>query len=126
MTPFLIALVMILASQQYSPGITFTTADLDSQSGSVSSFHLYGLPFPVVPVDTVKAGQVYITNLPDSLSGTRVDRYQGIELPAFSWLLDRSFFWRTSIQDKGNHELWFRAFLSDESVDSVAVNVVID
>jgi len=76
--------------------------------------------------DTVRAGDTFITNLPDSLAGQEIDRYIGVALPARSWLLKKSFFWKTRTADRGNHTLWFRAFLSDGRTDSLNLSVVIE
>ena len=75
--------------------------------------------------DTVSAGEAYITNLPDSLGERAVKRYRGIALPARSWLVNRTFFWKTTVADRGLHWLWFRAVLSDGATDSLAVEVVV-
>ena len=80
---------------------------------------------PVVLPDTISAGQTFITNLPDSVRGQVVKQFTGIKLPARSWLINRAFFWRTVKADRGTHNIWFRATMMDESVDSVSVAVVV-
>ena len=82
-------------------------------------------PDPTV-ADTIRAGETFITNLPDSLAGQGVEQYTGVALPARSWLLKRSFFWRTRVADRGNHILWFRASLSDGKTDSLDLSIVVE
>ncbi len=45
--------------------------------------------------DTVDAGDLFVVNLPDSISGIPVYKYAARSLPLRSWLLKKSFFWRT-------------------------------
>jgi len=78
--------------------------------------------------DTVEAGEVFITNFPDSINGLRSVRYAGIELPTRSWLRNKTFFWRTSESDRGDHALWFYVFREDDAdvpADSVEIHVTI-
>ena len=78
--------------------------------------------------DTVEAGEVFITNFPDSINGLRSVRYAGIELPTRSWLRNKTFFWRTTESDRGDHALWFYVFREDAAdvpADSVAIQVTI-
>gem|GEM_PF-2386681 len=53
--------------------------------------------------DTVAAGDVFIVQLPDSLSGIPISRYTATRLPLRSWLLEKSFFWETTDEDRGRH-----------------------
>ena len=68
-----------------------------------------------VASDTVRAGNLFITNLPDTLGGVPVARYVGSDLPARSWLRNRSFFWKTDISDVGDHALLFYVFREIDS-----------
>ena len=74
------------------------------------------------------AGEVFITNLPDSIDGMRSVRYAGIELPTRSWLRNQTFFWKTTESDRGDHALWFYVFREDDMVipaDSVVIHVTV-
>lgn len=84
------------------------------------------------PSDTVDAGRLYVVNLPDSVSGIPVHEYAARLLPVRSWLLNKSFFWRTSENDRGDHAFTFLVFLeggtqAPESLpsDSVIVKVTV-
>jgi len=123
MTPFLISILLALLSQwslprQERPAATVFLAPPLQEVLVLQSMQ--------VPADTVLAGQTYITSLPDSLDGHFVVHLRGVALPAYSWLVRKSFFWRTSVRDRGDHEFWFRAVLDDEHVDSLAVRVRVE
>ena len=82
--------------------------------------------------DTIDAGHLFVVNLPDSIRGIPADGYFAKELPLHSWLLKKSFFWRTRDEDKGDHALTFYVFRVDPDdttekapQDSVNVNVTI-
>lgn len=82
--------------------------------------------------DTVNAGDLFVVNLPDSISGVPVYEYAARSLPLRSWLLKKSFFWRTTDSDRGDHALTFLVFhearsAGAESVpsDSVLVDVTV-
>lgn len=75
--------------------------------------------------DSVRAGEAFITNLPEIIRSIEVSRYIGVSLPARSWLLNRTFFWKTTNGDLGSHDLMFRAFMSNGGVDSVSVHIVV-
>jgi hypothetical protein len=62
-----------------------------------------------VRADTVEAGRVFIVQLPDSLSGLAIESYSSARLPLKSWLLEKSFFWATSIEDRGIRSFDFQA-----------------
>ena len=49
---------------------------------------------------TVQAGQTLIAALPAQAGGADAS-YEVIEAPALSWLVDRSFMWRTLEQERG-------------------------
>ena len=49
---------------------------------------------------TVRAGETLIVALPASAAGSEVT-YEVVEAPALSWLVDRSFMWRTLARERG-------------------------
>ncbi len=121
MTPFLIALLLAVVLHGDSPASRSFAADVTLNIPPDTRL----LTSSGAAADTVKSGQTFITNLPDSLYGQSVVRYRGITLPARSWLLKRSFFWKTSASDRGDHEFWFRALLKDETTDSLSIRVTV-
>ena len=56
---------------------------------------------------TVRAGETLIVALPPRAAGREV-RYEVEEAPALSWLVDRSFMWRTLRQERGTLPVRFR------------------
>ncbi|MEM1057305.1 MAG: hypothetical protein AAGI52_17445 [Bacteroidota bacterium] len=48
----------------------------------------------------VRAGHTLIVALPTDVEGREVD-YRLLEAPALSWLVDRSFMWRTTPGERG-------------------------
>lgn len=127
MTPFLISILLALVPGDFGShdalpkrtALSYEFAAFDGHE-HIDCFRLHA-----IRADTIIAGQTFITNLPDSVHGQVVKQFRGIKLPAQSWLLNRAFFWRTTQKDRGTHEIWFRAILMDESVDSVSIGVVI-
>ncbi len=65
------------------------------------------------PSDTlrssVRAGETLIVALPARAAGAQV-RYEIESAPALSWLVDRSFLWRTLDQERGTLPVRFRRF----------------
>ena len=63
------------------------------------------------PSDTlrysVRAGETLIVALPPRVGG-REARYEVVQAPALSWLVDRSFMWRTLSQERGTLPVRFR------------------
>ena len=61
-------------------------------------------PAEAVRADTlraqVRAGETLIVALPASVSGVEAV-YRVVEAPALSWLVDRSFMWRTLPRERG-------------------------
>jgi len=53
---------------------------------------------------SVRAGETLIVALPGSVAGADV-AYEVIEAPALSWLVDRSFMWRTLARERGTQPL---------------------
>ncbi len=127
MTPFLISILLALVPGDFrSHNALPQKTALSYEVGAFNAHeHLVRFRIPAIRPDTILAGQTFITNLPDSLHEEAVKRFRGIRLPARSWLLNRAFFWRTTENDRGTHEIWFRAVMMDESVDSISVGVVV-
>ena len=71
-------------------------------------------PYPAAqdraPADTlryaVRAGETLIVSLPGRVGGADVT-YEVLEAPALSWLVDRSFMWRTLEQERGTLAIRF-------------------
>lgn len=63
----------------------------------------------VALADTVTAGDVFVIQLPDSVSGVAIEKYSSDRLPLKSWLVERSFFWSTSLEDRGSHAFKLKA-----------------
>ena len=72
---------------------------------------------------TVRAGDVFIFTLPDTLNALPVEGYAIVRAPALSWLAGRSFFWRTQSDDDGLHRLLFEAAFDDTPPDTLSVEV---
>ena len=73
----------------------------------------------------VEAGEVLIFNLPELLGGKKITEYKIKRAPALSWLVTRSFFWRTLATDVGKHEVLLNAIVNGSAVESVVVEVEI-
>ncbi len=73
----------------------------------------------------VQSGEVLIFNLPELLGGKKIEEYEIKRAPALSWLVKRSFFWRTLATDVGEHEVLLNAMVNGSSVESVVVQVEI-
>ena len=120
MTPFLVTILLIAGSSVGMPptGIASMHSLIGRPAGAPALDRTAG----AVARDTVRAGETFIANLPDSLGGRAVISYRGVALPAFSMLIEKSFFWRTQETDRGEHEFWFRATLAsgDDSLGATA------
>jgi len=75
---------------------------------------------------TVEAGEVLIFALPVQWEANTVEKYSIIHAPALSWLVDRSFFWRTLEEDTGRHILQFNVDYTDVPVDTLVVSVHVE
>jgi hypothetical protein len=71
----------------------------------------------------VQSGEVLIFNLPTSFGTRRMERYRLKKAPALSWLVDRSYFWRTLSKDVGEHTLIFEATTTGSTVEEIYVVV---
>jgi|GEM_PF-2159658 len=80
-----------------------------------------------VPAETlsyvVQSGEVLIFNLPSSFGTRRMERYRLKQAPALSWLVDRSYFWRTLSKDVGEHTLIFEATAVGSTLEDIYVVV---
>lgn len=72
-----------------------------------------------------QAGEVLIFNLPATLGQRKIDSYTITKAPALSWLVQKSFFWRTLPKDAGKHEILFKAVAGGSNVEDVVVQVEI-
>lgn len=94
--PTVLGMVSIGASlPQYLPRSPYPTYQ-PAPAASVSA---------AARVDTVLAGHVFITQLPDSLEGQPIAGYTAKRLPLRSWVFENSFFWSTTLDDAGEHTL---------------------
>lgn len=93
------------------------------------TYALEGIPVQA-PSDTLRytapAGRVFITALPDTLGGRAVAAYALLQAPALSWLVDRSFFWRTRPEDAGRTLLLFEARHAAPPADTLAILVTLE
>lgn len=77
--------------------------------------------------DTVLAGRVFVSQLPDSIEGHAVTRYSAERLPLTSWLLDTSFMWATTTDDRGQHSFHFDAHVQDSTlIGAWTIDVVVE
>ena len=80
-------------------------------------------PIPGSAPDTlwnrIRGGDILIVALPVELQRRHVERYSIVRAPALSWLVDRSFMWRTLPDDEGRHEVLIRADFDPASSDSL-------
>jgi|GEM_PF-6604608 len=92
------------ASRHSSPEAKAYAASLNPVRPDVGRF-----PGMLIQPDTLKrtvrAGEVLILALPDSLDAKRVLSYHILRAPALSWLVDHSFFWRTMLPDTSRHRI---------------------
>lgn len=68
-----------------------------------------------------QAGQVLIFNLPENIGQRKIDAYRIRKAPALSWVVKRSFFWRTLPKDAGKHEVLLQALVNGLAVEQVVV-----
>ena len=73
---------------------------------------------------SVRAGETLIVGLPARVAGVEVD-YEIDEAPALSWLVDRSFMWRTLAQERGTLPVRLRRTASGRADDVVVLLVEI-
>ncbi|WP_456428031.1 hypothetical protein [Rhodocaloribacter sp.] len=75
---------------------------------------------------TVRAGETLILALPDTLDARPVAAYAVVRAPALSWLVDRSFLWRTRPDDAGTHHLLFKAAFAEAPPETLVVHVKVE
>ncbi|WP_457651282.1 hypothetical protein [Rhodocaloribacter sp.] len=75
---------------------------------------------------TVRAGETLILALPDSLDARPVAAYAVVRAPALSWLVDRSFLWRTRPGDAGTHRFLFEAAFAEAPPETLVVRVNVE
>ncbi len=73
---------------------------------------------------TVQAGQTLILALPER-AGRAEASYEVLEAPALSWLVDRSFMWRTLERERGTLPVRFLRRAGDATPDTLVVLVEI-
>lgn len=73
---------------------------------------------------TVRAGETLIVALPGRAGGSEVS-YEVIEAPALSWLVDRSFMWRTLARERGTLPVRLRRVGGGNAPDEVVLLVEI-
>lgn len=100
-----------------------------------ASTHLPTVPYdspvhaPIAASDTltyfISSGEILIVNLPDLYRGFDIERYEIRSAPALSWLVERSFFWRTLGKETGSFDIVFDAISGGQPVNELvlAVNV---
>lgn len=92
--------------------------------------HIGVRPFVPSARDTlrnrIRGGEILIVSLPGELRGEAVERYSLVRAPALSWLIDRSFMWRTLTADAGTHEVLVHAVLDSVSADTLVLSIVIE
>ncbi len=71
---------------------------------------------------SVRAGETLIVALPGRLAGAEV-AYEVIEAPALSWLVDRSFMWRTLARERGLLPVRLRRVVSGRAPEEVVLLV---
>ncbi len=82
---------------------------------------------PAVSPDTltfaIVAGRPFMTVLPDSLGGTRVEAVEPLRVPARSKIHGRAFFWQTRQSEQGQYELLFLVRKLTAAPDTLTVLV---
>jgi hypothetical protein len=74
---------------------------------------------------SVTAGDAFITDLPATLREQPVESYAIVDAPSMSWLVDRSFFWRTDQAEPGRHTVRLRATIADAPPDTLALLITV-
>lgn len=76
-------------------------------------------------VDSIRAGQVLIRALPDSLEGRPVERYEPVRMPVTGWLVERTFYWRVPADAVGTHRFALKARLRGSVERGVELSVTV-
>lgn len=72
----------------------------------------------------VRAGETLIVALPARVAGAEVT-YEVVDAPALSWLVDRSFMWRTLARERGTMPVRFRRIAPGGGTEEVVLLVQI-
>jgi hypothetical protein len=70
----------------------------------------------------VQAGEPLLVTLPDEHRG-REARYRVLDAPALSWLVDRSFYWRTLPAERGVLHVLFERTVDGAEPDTLVLAV---
>ncbi|WP_412067614.1 hypothetical protein [Rubrivirga sp. IMCC43871] len=70
----------------------------------------------------VRAGETLIVALPARLGGTAVT-YEVADAPALSWLVDRSFMWRTLARERGALPVLLRRLAPGRAPETIVLLV---
>ncbi|PAP77362.1 hypothetical protein BSZ37_13420 [Rubrivirga marina] len=73
---------------------------------------------------SVRAGETLIVALPGRVAGADVS-YEVIQAPALSWLVDRSFMWRTLARERGTLPVRLRRIGGGRAAEEVVLLVEI-
>lgn len=73
----------------------------------------------------VDAGDVLVFALPAEADSVAVVRYRLARAPALSWLVDRSFFWRTLPEARGEHRVLVDATYADGRTDTLVIRIFV-
>lgn len=88
----------------------------------------YAETAPAAVADTLvystRAGEPFIVALPARLGGAEVT-YRPLELPALSWLVDRSFFWNVLGGETGTLPVVFERAVAGREADTLVLLVEI-
>lgn len=74
---------------------------------------------------TVRAGQTLIVGLPARVDGAEAS-YELVRAPALSWLVDRSFMWRTLERERGTLPVLLRRTRPGAEPETVTLLVEIE
>lgn len=115
--------------------LTLGVSTISTPSDAMDGWHLSSLEnvtvYQIEPAraETLsyvsQAGEVLIFNLPATLGQRKIDSYTITKAPALSWLVKKSFFWRTLPKDAGKHEILLKAVADGRNVEDVVVQVEI-
>ncbi len=72
----------------------------------------------------VRAGTTLIVGLPPRV-GSAEATYEVVEAPALSWLVDRSFMWRTLAEERGPHTVRLQRRVREGEPEEVVLLVEI-
>lgn len=85
-------------------------------------------PAPSVAADTLRyatpAGVPFIVGLPARVDGAEAT-YRPMELPALSWLVDRSFFWNVQPGESGTLPVRFERLVAGRGAEPLVLLVEI-